>query len=253
MRADTGPIGGDLSHEFIILADTGESEVFCHTRFRRTCQCPATTPISATTPDRRHRRRVDVALRRDRRDARRGGFEARSPRASACRRAASRSATSSTSAPSIPSRWAPRCTGPDGKEHVVSDGLLRHRPVAPGRGHHRGEPRRGRHHLAGSGRAVRGRSHQPEGRRRRLRRAPARSSTPRSRRPGIDVLYDDRDERAGGKFATADLIGVPWQVIVGPRGVGGRRGRDQAPQDRRARDHADRRGGRPAVASSRRR
>ncbi|MFP5468742.1 MAG: proline--tRNA ligase, partial [Alphaproteobacteria bacterium] len=30
MAADTGPIGGDLSHEFIILADTGESEVFCH-------------------------------------------------------------------------------------------------------------------------------------------------------------------------------------------------------------------------------
>src|ERR1700756_4855296 len=30
MRADTGPIGGDLSHEFIILAETGESEVFCH-------------------------------------------------------------------------------------------------------------------------------------------------------------------------------------------------------------------------------
>src|SRR5204862_233423 len=33
MRADTGPIGGDLSHEFIILADTGESEVFCHKDF----------------------------------------------------------------------------------------------------------------------------------------------------------------------------------------------------------------------------
>src|ERR671924_450289 len=30
MEADTGPIGGDLSHEFIVLADTGESEVFCH-------------------------------------------------------------------------------------------------------------------------------------------------------------------------------------------------------------------------------
>ncbi len=30
MRADTGPIGGDLSHEFIILAETGESQVFCH-------------------------------------------------------------------------------------------------------------------------------------------------------------------------------------------------------------------------------
>ena len=33
MQADTGPIGGDMSHEFIILADTGESEVFCHRDF----------------------------------------------------------------------------------------------------------------------------------------------------------------------------------------------------------------------------
>src|SRR5947199_465855 len=33
MRADTGPIGGDLSHEFIILAETGESEVFCHSDY----------------------------------------------------------------------------------------------------------------------------------------------------------------------------------------------------------------------------
>ena len=33
------------------------------------------------------------------------------------------------------------------------------------------------------------------------------------------MLYDDTDQRAGGKFATADLIGLPWQVIVGPRGV----------------------------------
>ncbi|MEM9107124.1 MAG: His/Gly/Thr/Pro-type tRNA ligase C-terminal domain-containing protein, partial [Pseudomonadota bacterium] len=36
---------------------------------------------------------------------------------------------------------------------------------------------------------------------------------------GIDVLYDDRDERAGAKFATADLIGVPWQIVVGPRSI----------------------------------
>lgn len=32
-----------------------------------------------------------------------------------------------------------------------------------------------------------------------------------------DVLYDDTDDRAGQKFATADLIGVPMQIIVGPR------------------------------------
>jgi len=36
---------------------------------------------------------------------------------------------------------------------------------------------------------------------------------------GLDVLCDDRDERAGVKFADMDLIGLPWQVIVGPKGV----------------------------------
>jgi len=36
---------------------------------------------------------------------------------------------------------------------------------------------------------------------------------------GVEVLYDDRDESPGAKFATMDLIGLPWQLIVGPRGV----------------------------------
>jgi prolyl-tRNA synthetase len=36
---------------------------------------------------------------------------------------------------------------------------------------------------------------------------------------GIDVLYDDTDQRPGAKFATADLIGVPWQVLIGPKGL----------------------------------
>jgi prolyl-tRNA synthetase len=36
---------------------------------------------------------------------------------------------------------------------------------------------------------------------------------------GLDVLYDDRDDRPGAKFATADLIGIPWQVIIGPKGI----------------------------------
>ncbi|MDP3321870.1 MAG: His/Gly/Thr/Pro-type tRNA ligase C-terminal domain-containing protein, partial [Bosea sp. (in: a-proteobacteria)] len=36
---------------------------------------------------------------------------------------------------------------------------------------------------------------------------------------GYDALYDDTDARPGGKFATADLIGVPWQIIVGPKGL----------------------------------
>ncbi|MDA5193759.1 proline--tRNA ligase [Govanella unica] len=36
---------------------------------------------------------------------------------------------------------------------------------------------------------------------------------------GVEVLYDDTNERPGGKFAVADLIGVPWQLMVGPRGL----------------------------------
>jgi prolyl-tRNA synthetase len=36
---------------------------------------------------------------------------------------------------------------------------------------------------------------------------------------GVEVLYDDRDKRAGEKFATSDLLGIPWKLVVGPRDV----------------------------------
>ena len=36
---------------------------------------------------------------------------------------------------------------------------------------------------------------------------------------GVDVLYHDSEERPGAKFATADLIGIPWQILVGPKGL----------------------------------
>jgi prolyl-tRNA synthetase len=36
---------------------------------------------------------------------------------------------------------------------------------------------------------------------------------------GVETLYDDRDERAGIKFADMDLIGLPWRLTVGPRGL----------------------------------
>jgi prolyl-tRNA synthetase len=36
---------------------------------------------------------------------------------------------------------------------------------------------------------------------------------------GLSVLYDDRDDRAGAKFAAMDLIGLPWQIIVGPKSL----------------------------------
>ena len=39
------------------------------------------------------------------------------------------------------------------------------------------------------------------------------------RRAGVEVLYDDRDESPGAKFAAMDLIGLPDQLILGPRGL----------------------------------
>ena len=36
---------------------------------------------------------------------------------------------------------------------------------------------------------------------------------------GVEVLYDDRDGRPGVKFADADLIGLPWRLVIGPRGL----------------------------------
>ena len=57
------------------------------------------------------------------------------------------------------------------------------------------------------------------------------------RRANVEVLYDDRDERAGVKFASMDLIGLPWQLALGPRGAAsGRvelkaRGGDAAPAE----------------------
>ncbi len=42
---------------------------------------------------------------------------------------------------------------------------------------------------------------------------------PAKRLAGIEVIYDDREERAGVKFADMELIGIPWQIIVGPKGL----------------------------------
>ena len=55
------------------------------------------------------------------------------------------------------------------------------------------------------------------------------------RAAGLDPLYDDRDERAGAKFATMDLIGLPWRITVGPARAGGREGGADLAADRRER------------------
>jgi prolyl-tRNA synthetase len=101
MRADTGPIGGDLSHEFIVLAETGESAVFCHKGLvdkdilSRTIDYAPTCSRSSTNGRRSMPRPTRCTTRPRSR---------RSPKASGWPRAASRSATSSTSAPGTRSR-----------------------------------------------------------------------------------------------------------------------------------------------------
>ncbi len=217
MRADTGPIGGDLSHEFIILASTGESEVFCRKEFLE-LQVPGadvdfsndaeiadivttwTTPYAAT--DEMHDEAAWDAIPEDEKVSARG-IEVGHIFHFGTKYSKPMNAT---------------VTGPDGKEHHVSMGSY---GIGPSR------------LLA----AIIEASHDENG-----------IIWPESVAPfdvglinmkvgdeacdriceelygklqaaGKDVLYDDTDQRAGGKFATADLIGLPWQLVVGPRGV----------------------------------
>ncbi len=72
------------------------------------------------------------------------------------------------------------------------------------------------------------------------------------RRAGLDPLYDDRDERAGAKFATMDLIGLPWRITVGPRGLARGRGGACLAADRRERGAVARRGAGPLQRGLRR-
>ena len=218
MRADTGPIGGDLSHEFIILADTGESEVFCH-RDYLDFAVPGEdvdfddiagvqgivdkwTSLYAATSEMHERGQVRRAA------AGQAGLRARH-----------------RGRPHLLFRHqifrADEGAGRRSRRHreAGAHGLLRHRPVAPGRGDHRGVPRRGRHQVAGGGRAVRRDDPQSEAGRRRDRRRVRAALRARSPLRGVDVLYHDIDERPGAKFATADLIGIPWQILVGPKGL----------------------------------
>ena len=65
---------------------------------------------------------------------------------------------------------------------------------------------------------------------------PARSSIANSQAKGVEVLYDDTDQRAGAKFAAADLIGIPWQILVGPKGLAEGKLEIEAAQRRVARE-----------------
>ena len=62
---------------------------------------------------------------------------------------------------------------------------------------------------------------------------------------GVDALYHDGDDRPGAKFATADLIGIPWQILVGPKGPRRGQGRAETARGREPRAANPRRRARP--------
>ncbi len=217
MRADTGPIGGDLSHEFIILADTGESAVEVDRDFLDTDWTQYNvdfddveglqklvdryTSLYAAT-DEKHDPAMAAKLG-DRLVAARG-IEVGHIFYFGTKYSKSMGAV---------------VAGPNGESVPVergSYGIGVSRLV--GRDH-RGEPRRQGHHLAGERRALPRRPHQSARRRCRLRRSLRTSSMAASARPASRRSTTTATESPGAKFATMDLIGLPWQLVIGPRGV----------------------------------
>ncbi|HKN29718.1 MAG TPA: proline--tRNA ligase [Roseiarcus sp.] len=217
MLADTGPIGGDLSHEFIILASTGESEVFCH-RDYLTFETP---PENIDFDDAAAMQAVFdkwtslYAATSEKHDA--AAFEKLPPEAAITARGIEVGHIFYFGIKySLPMKAV--VNGPDGKEHFVHMGSY---GIGPSRlaaalieaNHDEAGPiwpeevapfRVGLINLKVSDAAC-------DGACKRLYNALEGA--------GLDVLYDDRDERPGAKFATMDLVGAPHQVIVGPKSL----------------------------------
>ncbi|MGH6872022.1 MAG: proline--tRNA ligase [Rhizomicrobium sp.] len=216
MRAETGPIGGDLSHEFIMLAETGESEVHCHKDLLGMPIPPADIDFDGDLePIVRQRTSLYAATSDVHEPAR---FEAEVP---ADKRLSTRGIEVGQifyfgTKYSVPMKAV--VTGPDGKDVHI----------------HGGSYGVGVSRLVG---AIIEASHDDKGIvwpepvapfdivLINLKSGDAGTDAAcevlygKLTAAGKDVLYDDTDERPGAKFASADLIGVPWQVVIGPRGL----------------------------------
>jgi len=214
MKADTGPIGGDLSHEFIILADTGESAVYTHLKWNETDIAASglaydnrnalndyyteMTGIYAATDEKHDPSAVpeqDLVTAR--------GIEVGHIFYFGTKYSAPLKATVQTKTGEIVpvhmgsygigvSRLVGGIIEASHDEH----GIVWPEEVAPFR--------IGLINLKNGDAACDSACERLYG---------------QFRQQGIEVLYDDRDERAGTKFTDMDLIGLPWQVTIGPKGV----------------------------------
>jgi prolyl-tRNA synthetase len=217
MRADTGPIGGDLSHEFIILADTGESAVFCHKDY-------LSFPIPQEDTDFESRAGLQAlvdhwtslyAATEEMHEA--ALFNAISPKQQLSARGIEVGhifyfGTKYSDAMNA------KVMGPDGVEkpvHMGSYGIGPSRLVAAMIEASHDENGIVWPEACAPFDAVILNLKQGDG----ATDAACEKLYRELGATGKDMLYDDREERAGGKFATADLIGIPWQIMVGPRSL----------------------------------
>lgn len=216
MRADTGPIGGDMSHEFLILAETGESEVFCHKAYLD-MEVPAEGVDYGD-----HAGLADIVRRWTSEYA--VTDEMHDPSACPVRPDALIAARGIEVGhifffgTKYSEKMGARVAGPGGEEVAVEMGSY-------GIGVSRlvGAIIEACHDEAG---AIWPESVAPfQVGLVNLRQgdgdcdAACEDIFAKLRDAGREVLYDDRDERAGVKFADMDLIGLPWQVVAGPRGL----------------------------------
>ena len=215
MRADTGPIGGDLSHEFIILADTGESAVFCHRDL---------VEMGAPGPD------VDWDDLQAIVDQRTALYAATEEMHEADRFAREVPEADRLSARGIEVGhifyFGTKYSAPMGLNVTGSDGVDRSAEMGSyGVGVSRllGAIIEAGHDEAG---IVWPESVAPFGVGIVNLRpgdaacdAACEDAYRRLTAAGLDPLLDDRDERPGAKFATMDLIGLPQRLTIGPKGL----------------------------------
>ena len=217
MRADTGPIGGNLSHEFIILASTGESEVFCHRDYLDFDTPPADIDFdsAAAVGSVVEKWTSRYAATSEMHDASAFGALSASDQVSARGIEVGHIFYFGTKY-SEPMRAV--VNGPDGKEtfvHMGSYGIGPSRLVAALIEANHDEagiiwPASVAPFQVGLANLKVGDA---------ATDAACADLYAKLGNAGVDVLYDDRDERPGAKFATLDLIGLPHQLIVGPKGL----------------------------------
>jgi prolyl-tRNA synthetase len=214
MQADTGPIGGDLSHEFIVLAPTGESDVFYHTNWE------ASRSLEVDADDAEALQTFVSGLTAD--------YAATDEKRDLAREAEAGAALKQSRGIEVghifyfgtkySAAMGMSVQGPDGQ------------PVVPQMGSYG----IGVSRLMG---AIIEAGHDDAGiiwpeavapykvGLINMRADDARCSTAaddvyaKLQAAGVETLYDDRDERGGAKFATMDLIGLPWQIVIGPKGL----------------------------------